>query len=103
MTKGIEKASNKCKCLYKASISAQASHEDQTKYKEYRNNYNKLKWAAMTMYYTSKCKEHEKNSKRLWQVINGILGKMKHSGIIIPFITINGVKNYDHKRMANEF
>ena len=103
MTKGIKKVSNKCKCSYKASISAQATHEDASKYKEYRNNYNRLKWAAMTTYYTSKCKEYEKNSKRLWQVINGIVGKMKHSGTIIPFITINGVKNYDHKKMTNEF
>ena len=31
------------------------------------------------------------------------MGKTKHSGKIIPYITIDGIKTYDTKLMANEF
>ena len=102
MTKEIEKASNKCKCLYRTSISAHATEEDEIKYKEYRNTYNQLKQSTMMTYYTAKCKEYEKNSKRLLQVINNIVGKTKQTGRVIPYITINDIKNYD-KKIANEF
>ena len=53
--------------------------------------------------YTAKCKEHNKNTKQLWQMINSIVSKTKHTGRIIPFITINGVKTYDPKKIADEF
>ena len=36
-------------------------------------------------------------------MMNGITGKMKHSGRFIPFITINGVKTCDANKIANEF
>ena len=45
----------------------------------------------------------EKNTKQLWKMINGIIGKRKHSGSIISYITINGVKTYDTKKIANDF
>ena len=58
MTNGIEKASNKCKKLYKDSLTEGAGE----------------------------------NTKWLWQVINSIVGKTKHSGRIIAFITIEGMR-----------
>ena len=54
-------------------------------------------------YYATKCREYGKNTKQLWKMINGIIGKRKHSGSIISYITINGVKTYDTKKIANEF
>ena len=36
-------------------------------------------------------------------MINRVVGKTKHSGKIIPYITIDGIKTYDTKLMANEF
>ena len=36
-------------------------------------------------------------------MINGIICKRKHSGYIISYITINGVKTYDANKIANEF
>ena len=88
MTKGIEKVSNKCKKLYKDSLMEGAREEERKKYTNYRNTYNKLKRTSMEEYYTTKCKEYIKNNKQLWQVINSIVGKSKHTGRIIPFITI---------------
>ena len=54
----------------------------------------------MKEYYTTKCKEY---SKEIWQVINNIIGKTKHTSRVIPYITIDGVKTYDAKKIADEF
>ena len=40
MTKGIEKASNKCKRLCKDSLQEGAGQDERKKYKGYRNTYN---------------------------------------------------------------
>ena len=91
MNKLVERASEKCKSLV------------QDHYKKYRNTYNKLKRTVRIEYYASKCKEYGKNTKQLWKLINGVICKKKHSGSIIPFITINGIKTYDPRKIANEF
>ena len=62
MTKGIGKASNKCKRLYRTSISAHATEEDVIKYKEYRNTYNQLKQSTMMTYYRL---QNVRNMKKL--------------------------------------
>ena len=34
---------------------------------------------------------------------NNIVDKTKHTGRVIPYTTIDGVKTYDTKRIADEF
>ena len=36
--------------------------------------------------------EYKKNTRKLWELMNTIIGKTKHSGRIIPYITVNGIK-----------
>ena len=103
MNKSVERASERCKNLYKKSILKDATDEDTICYKKYRNLYNKLKRTAQNEYYAAKCKEYGKNTKQLWKLINGVICKKKHSGSIIPYITINGIKTYDPKKIANAF
>ena len=57
----------------------------------------------MKKYYATKCTEYRDNTTKLWQVINQTIGKTKNSGSIIPFISIEGIKTYDAKRISNEF
>ena len=57
----------------------------------------------MKKYYATKCMEYRDNTMKLWQVINQTIGKTKNSGSIIPFISIEGIKTYDAKRISNEF
>ena len=57
----------------------------------------------MKKYYATKCTEYRDNTTKLWQVINQTIGNTKNSGSIIPFITIEGIKTYDVKRISNEF
>ena len=72
------------------------------KYKISRNLLNRLKRTTMKNYYATKCTEYRDNTRKLWQVINQTIGKTKHRSII-PFISIEGIKTYDAKRISNEF
>ena len=65
MNKNIERASNKCKTLYKNSLKLGATEEDKKKYRDCRNTYNKLKGTSRTEYYAKKCEEYSKNMKKL--------------------------------------
>ena len=47
--------------------------------------------------------ENTTNTKKLWKVINNIIGKHKHSGSIISYIMVDGVHKYDPDVIANEF
>ena len=47
--------------------------------------------------------ESKMNSKKLWRVINNVIGKNKNKGSIIPYITVEGVCKYDPTTITNEF
>ena len=100
MTWGIELALKKKLELYRKSISRNGSMEDVQKY---RNEYNRLKCMVQKAYYARKVEEFRHKTKDLWKVINNIIGKNKHRGAIISHITVNGIKTYNPKVMANEF
>ena len=57
----------------------------------------------MITYYKKKIQENATNTKKLWKVINNIIGKHKHSGSIISYITVDGVRKYDPNVIANKF
>ena len=56
-----------------------------------------------TDYYKKQVADCRHNTKLLWKVINNVIGKVKHSGSIISYITINGLKTYNPTKIANEF
>ena len=103
MSKGLESSSRKKAQLYKATLKTSATDSDRQKYRDYRNTYNRLKWVMMITYYKKKIQESKMNTKKLWKVINNIIGKHKHSGSIIPYITVDGARKYDPDVIANEF
>ena len=103
MSKSLESSSRKKMRLYKDTFLKNATNSDRQKYRDYRNIYNRLKWSMMISYYKKKIQENTTNTKKLWKVINNIIGKHKHSGSIISYITIDGVRKYDPDVIANEF
>ena len=57
----------------------------------------------MCDYYNSKCAEYKDNTRKLWQLINNHVGKCKHRGSIIPYITVKGLKTYNPDKITNSF
>ena len=103
MTNGLKTLSKRKKLLYKESIKANATDQDRLKYTQYRNQFNTLKRNIKQNYYKSRATNFTKDSKKLWALINEVVGKKKSSGSIIPYITINGIRTYMPKKIANEF
>ena len=103
MSTSLEIASRNNKKLYLETLRKDCPISTVEKYKTSRNLLNRLKRSAMKKYYATKCMEYRDNTTKLWQVINQTIGKTKNSGSIIPFISIEGIKTYDVKRISNEF
>ena len=103
MMKGLEKASNTKMKLYKTTLSPNHTPEDLNRYKVHRNLYNKLKPTTKETYYREKCLQFKPNSKTLWGVINETIKKVKHKGSIIPYITVDWIKQSNSKDIANSF
>ena len=103
LTQGIETSNRKVKQLYKETLKSNCSTESLNKYKQHQNLLNKIKRKAKTSFYNTKCEEYRNNTKKLWQVISQTIGKQKHGGSIIPCISIEGIKTYDHKKISNTF
>ena len=57
----------------------------------------------MQKYYQDKSAEYRTNTKKLWELMNGIINKTKHKGCSISHITVDGVKIYSKKIIADEF
>ena len=103
MTPGIENSNNWCQRLYRETLKKDCNPETELKYKSYQNALNRLKHHAKWERYMSKCLEYKDNTRQLWQLINAHIEKHKHSGSIISYITVNGLKMYDPKSIANNF
>ena len=103
LTTGIETASPKNHALYKKTLRSDCTPDDLHKYKQHRNILNHLHRTTRTNYYNAKCREYCTNTKKLWKLINQTIGKCKSGGSIIPYITIDGLKTYQLKKIANSF
>ena len=103
LTTGIETASRKNHALYKKTLSKDCTEEDISVYKQHRNLLNCLRHSTRSDYYNSKCKEFCNNTEKLWKLINQTIGKCKSGGSIIYCITIDGLKTYQPKKIANSF
>ena len=57
----------------------------------------------MKDYYDDRAKQYKDNTRHLWQLLNQTIGKCKNKGSIIPYITVDGVRTYTPKKIAENF
>ena len=103
ITKGISNSMRKCTNLYKQSIKINASPNTVHKYKLYRNCLTRIKRKARIDYYTQQCYALKSNTKKLWQLINKIINKTNDKESIINYITVDNIRYYEAKSVADEF
>ena len=80
-----------------------ATEIEQKRYKNFRNMYNQTKRAMMKKYYSDKSSEYRTNTKKLWELMNSVIGKNKNRGCSISHLTIDGFKIFNNKMIAEEF
>ena len=103
ISKGLQKCMCKQKLLYQASIKRDASQLTITKYRNYRNLLSTIKRTARKTYYVSRCNELKRNTKKLWQLINKISGKVNNKTEMVECLSINNIDHYDANSITNEF
>ena len=103
LTTGLERSSRSLKKLYRASLMEGVTENEKKSYREFRNIYNQTKRAIMKKYYSDKSSEYRTNTKKLWELMNSIIGKNKYKGCSISHLTVEGVKIFNRKMIAEEF
>ena len=101
MTRSLALASEKKLKLYKKTLSATCTEDEIKAYKSYHNTYNALKRKLRSDYYRMKCTGFWQNAQKLWSLINNTIKKVKNRGSIIPYITVNGLRQYNPIKIAN--
>ena len=102
MTTGIKRAITKKLQLYKQTLKKTCSQQLRQKYKDYRNTLQKLMRQAKMNYYNTKCLESKTNTKRLWNLINEIIGKKTKTETTIDAIKVDNILRHNPKTITNE-
>ena len=103
MTTSLEQSANKKNLLYKKTLQENSTPADVKNYKTYRNTYNRIKRHAQEIFYQKKALDFKNNTKKLCNLINKVIRKKGHSGSIIPYITVDGIKITDPNEIADSF
>ena len=90
------------KRLYRNTLGKQASTEARAKYRNYNVVLRKVKIYAKRNYYINKCNEFKKNTNKLWQIINHLVGKTHDKSCCISYLTVDGCKVHDAIKVTNQ-
>ena len=72
-------------------------------YKAYRVCLQKIIRKAKITHYSEKCKNHKQSTKKLWEVINKVIGKTRNKTDIIDSLQIGHDITKEPTKIANEF
>ena len=63
----------------------------------------RTKHAAKRMYYIHSWNDFKNSTKKLWQLINRVIGKERDKSNIIESIKVDNIRSYIPKQIANQF
>ena len=101
MSKGLRNCSKKQLALHKHLL-VMKSITDCEKYKEYRIAFKKIKCRAKKDYYYNQCIEFKSNTKKLWQMVNNITGKVSNKRTIIDSLRIDSIEYTNRKAVSDQ-
>ena len=99
MTAQLKQCIDKSKRLYRSSLRKSTSPVDISTYGNYKRTLRCAIRTAKRLYHNNKCEEFQ--NKKLWQVINEIVGKNRDKSSTIDYLTISGIKEYGAKKVSN--
>ena len=100
LTASIKISIDRNKKLYAKMLKHECSAEE---YKMYNQVLRKTIRRAKTKFYIEMCHEYRSKTKKLWSLINEISGKKNDKTGVLDYLTIDGVKDYNAKRICNRF
>ena len=102
ITPGILRSLKRQKDLYKEMVQSKSDVSTYT-YRSYRNCLQKLIRNNRQHYLHDKCKEYRQNGKKLWQLINKILGKENNKQNSIESLRVDNILKHDSDSITNSF
>ncbi len=104
MSSGLLKSSRACDKLYKQQLGTAKTDPKHTKYIAYRNKLNNLKRSAKRQYYFSRLVAFKNESRKLWSVLNSVIGKTRNKMELPDKITdINNIEISGSQNIADTF
>ena len=98
ITASLKSCIDKSKRLYCKSLKDVNKMEH---YLAYRRTLKKTLATAKRNFHQDKCLEFQRNSKKLWQLINKVSGKTNDKTSSIDCLSVNGIKEYSGNQIAN--
>ena len=102
ITKGILTSLNKQKKLYSQMLEIK-TETSRNKYKTYRNKLKCIIRRSRIKYLHDRCTEFRQDSKRLWQLVNKLIGKENNKTHVIESIRSGNILKYDPYSITNTF
>ena len=93
---------NICTKLYRNTLKNGAPPQSQILYKSYRNTLTKIKRKAKLDYYTKCSYTLKSNMKKLWRLINNVIGHTQDKSTIIVYITSSNIDFYGAEEVDNQ-
>jgi hypothetical protein len=103
MTLGLLTSSKKQNKLFRECAGKNKDGIKYKYYKRYRNKLNSLKRTARFSYYKTKILEYKQNGKKMWKLMNEIIGKNNNKLDSLEYINIDGIRNYNKKQIVDGF
>ena len=101
LTTSLKRCIEKNKKYYCRTLRNKNNPTLRTHYLAYNKILRKsLKWAKQE-FHREKCREYQQNTKKLWQLINKVSGRVNDKSSTIDCITVNGIKQYQGSLIAN--
>jgi hypothetical protein len=101
MTNGLLVSRRRKIELYKLSLTNPADYL--TKYKQYRNLFNKILRASKSLYYDAKFTQYAKNPKKTWETLNELTSSSKNKSTKIPSLITPNETITEPTAIAEEF
>ena len=100
MTNNLTRCSRKQLKLYTQALKSRNT-EDYDKYRKYRDTFRKLKRYCKMNYYVKKCQELRTNTRKLWEMVNCIIGKVNDRRGVISKLKIDNIEVSNSEVIAN--
>ena len=92
---------DKCKRLYCKTLQTNCDITTELHYKAYNATLKKAIRLAKQKFHQDKCTEYKSNTRKLWQLINRISGRMNDKSTSIDYLSIDGMREYNGNKIAN--
>ena len=102
ITKGISTSLRKQRLMYKKQLKSNTGIST-CNYKNYRNALKSLIRKSKKMYLHEKCLQYKQDSRKLWQLVNKLIGKESNKKNTIECLKVNNILKYNPDSITNEF